>query len=48
MLSFQSIDWVAVALFAVMVFLTQWKKLKKLHPIAFIALGAVIGIVLGM
>ena len=47
-LSFQSIDWVAVALFAVMVFLTQWKKLKKLHPIAFIALGAVIGIVLGM
>lgn len=47
-LSFQSIDWVAVVLFAVMVFLTQWKKLKKLHPIAFIALGAVIGIVLGM
>ena len=43
-----SIDFVAVIFFAVMVFLTQWKKLKKLHPIVFILLGAVVGIIFQM
>ena len=43
-----SINWIAVALFAVMLVLTQLKKLKKVHPIAFIAAGAVVGILLKM
>jgi len=43
-----TLDWVAIALFAVMVVLTQLKPLKKIHPIAFIAAGALIGILLGM
>ena len=43
-----SISWVAVALFAVLLTLTQMKKFKKLHPIVFIAVGAVIGILLRM
>ena len=43
-----SINWVCVAFFAVMVFLTNWKKLKKVHPIAFIALGAVVGVIFGL
>ena len=42
------INWIAVALFAVLLVLTQLKKLKKIHPIAFIAVGAVVGILLGM
>ena len=46
--SFGSIHWAAVAFFAVMVFFTQWKKTRKLHPIAFIALGAAVGIIFGM
>ncbi len=43
-----SISWIAVALYAVLVFLTHWKPLKKLHPIVFIAIGAVAGILLQM
>ena len=43
-----SINWIAVVLFAVMVALLHWKPLKKLHPIVFIAAGAVVGIVLKM
>ena len=34
---FAGIDWLAVALFIVLLVLTQVKKLKKIHPIAFIA-----------
>ena len=45
---FAGIDWIAVVLFAVLLTLTQLKKLKKIHPIAFIAVGAVVGILLGM
>ena len=45
---FAGIDWLAVALFIVLLVLTQVKKLKKIHPIAFIAVGAVIGILFGM
>ena len=43
-----SINWIAVVLFAVLVALLHWKPLKKLHPIVFIAAGAVVGIVLKM
>ena len=43
-----SINWIAVALFAVLLFALHYKPLKKLHPIVFIAIGAVVGVVLGM
>ncbi|MBQ2699923.1 MAG: chromate transporter [Clostridia bacterium] len=43
-----SINWKALGLFAVLLALIHLKPLKKLHPIVFIALGAVVGIVLGM
>ena len=43
-----SISWIAVALYAALVFLVHWKPLKKLHPIVFIAMGAVAGILLQM
>ena len=43
-----SINWIAVVLFAVLVALLHWKPLKKLHPIVFIAAGAVVGILLKM
>ncbi|MBQ9951276.1 MAG: chromate transporter [Clostridia bacterium] len=46
--SFGSIDWAALVLFAVLAVLTQLKQLKKIHPIAFIAIGAVVGVLLGM
>ena len=42
-----AIDWKGVALAAVLLVLTRWvKATKKLHPIVFIALSAVVGIVL--
>ena len=42
-----AIDWKCVALAAVLLVLTRWvKPTKKLHPIVFIALSAVIGVVL--
>ena len=43
-----SVNWVAVALFAVLLVLLHLKPLKKLHPIVFILVGAVCGIVFGM
>lgn len=43
-----SINWIAIILFAVLLGCTQLKKLKKLHPIVFIAIGAVIGVLLKM
>ena len=43
-----SISWIAVALYAVLVALLHMKPLKKLHPIVFIAAGAVVGIILKM
>ena len=43
-----AIDWVAMGLFALLLVLCHVKPLKKLHPIVFIALGAVVGILLGM
>ena len=41
-------NWVAIALFAVIFACTQWKPLKKLHPVVFIAAGAVVGVLLQM
>ena len=43
-----SINWVAVVLYALLVVLVHLKPLKKLHPIVFIAVGAVAGILLKM
>ena len=42
------ISWPALALFAVILFLTQWKKTKKLHPILFICVGAAVGLLIKM
>ena len=39
-----SINWLSVALFAILLTLTQIKPLKKIHPAAFIAAGALVGI----
>ena len=41
-------NWAAIALFAVIFAATQWKPLKKLHPVVFIAAGAAFGILLKM
>ena len=43
-----SINWIAVALFALLLWAIHFKPLKKLHPIVFIAVGAVAGILLSM
>ena len=45
---FASINWIAVAMFVIVFILTQLKQLKKIHPVAFIGLGAVVGILLRM
>ena len=39
-------NWKAIILFAVLLVLYRWKQ--KWHPIVFVAIGAVVGIVLGM
>ena len=44
----KAVNWIALLIFAVFVFLTQFKKTKKLHPIIFILIGAVLGIALKM
>ncbi|MCL2446328.1 MAG: chromate transporter [Oscillospiraceae bacterium] len=41
-------DWRAVVLFAVLLALLFTPKVKKIHPAAFIACGAGVGIVLGL
>lgn len=43
-----AINWLAVLIFALLFAATQFKPLKKLHPVVFIALGALFGIVLKM
>lgn len=43
-----SVNWIAFILFAVLLTLTQLKPLKKIHPIVFIAAGAVLGVLLKM
>ena len=39
------VNWLKLALFALMVVLLQVKKLKKLHPALFILFGAILGLV---
>lgn len=41
-------DWKCVLIFAIFIVLTQLKWTKKLHPIIYIAVAAVLGIVLGL
>lgn len=41
-----SLQWIPLALFAVLLLLLRVKQLKRVHPITFIAAGAVLGILL--
>ena len=41
-------NWLGIVMFAVLLAGTQWKKLKNVHPIVFIAVGAVLGILFKM
>ena len=43
-----SVDWISVALFAILLTLAQTKRLKKIHPAAYIAVGALAGVLLGL
>ena len=43
-----SMDWSAILLALAVFFAMKWKPLKKLHPIAFIGISALIGILLKM
>ena len=43
-----SIDWRWAGLFAALLVLSNIKPLKKLHPIVFIGVAAVVGIVVGL
>ncbi len=43
-----SIDWASVVFYAALLALIHLKPLKKLHPIVFIAVGAVVGVLLKM
>lgn len=45
---YKAVNFTALLIFAVFVFFTQFKKTKKLHPIVFILIGAVLGIILKM
>ena len=38
------LSWKALVLFGAVLALTQWKKTKGLHPVLFIAVGAVVGL----
>ena len=38
-------QWKEIALTAILLVLTNWKPLKKLHPAVFLAASAVVGIV---
>lgn len=42
------VKWKCVLLAAVVYFFTHWKKTKSLHPVAWIALSAVVGVALGL
>lgn len=41
-------DWVAVALFVLVVGVRLFPRIEKIHPIVFIAIGAAVGIILQM
>ena len=38
----------ALIFYAVILFLTQWKKTKNIHPVLFIAAGAVLGLIVAL
>ena len=42
------VDWKALALFASLLLLSNFPKLKKLHPLVFIGIAALCGILFGM
>ncbi len=44
--AFASLQWVPLLLFVVLLLLLRLKRLGRIHPIAFIAVGAVLGVVL--
>jgi len=41
-------DWRCVALYAGLLPFAFWKKLKKIHPAVFIAVGAAVGVIWGL
>jgi len=41
-------DWRCVALYAALLPFAFWKKTKKVHPLAYVAVGAVVGVGLGL
>ena len=41
-------QWIAFVLFITLLAATQLKPLRKIHPLAYIAVGAVLGVVLGL
>ena len=41
-------DWRCAALYAALLPFAFWKKLKKIHPAVYIAVGAVVGVVVGL
>ena len=43
-----AVNWAAVLLALAVFFAMKWKKLKKVHPIVFIGISAVVGILLNM
>jgi len=44
----QNFDWRAVALFAALLPLAMWGRLRKVHPLTYIAVGAAAGALLGL
>jgi len=44
----QWFDWRCVALYAALLPFAFWKKLKKIHPLAYVAVGAVVGVAAGL
>ncbi len=43
-----TVSWLSMGIFAVLLAAMQWKPMKKIHPVAYIAVGAVLGVVLKM
>ncbi|MCL2495001.1 MAG: chromate transporter [Oscillospiraceae bacterium] len=41
-------DWRCVALYGALLPFVAWKKLRKIHPAVYIAVGAVVGVVWGL
>ncbi len=43
-----SVNWLCMGIFAALLAIMQWKPMKQVHPVLYIAVGAVLGIVLKM